>query len=302
MFVLLATAFAGDLAVGASTVIDMAGNASFGSTTVEVDPGLYAFMPIDGTYQAYNAWSTPPSGCNAQGNGCSTGFLTNYRAEPIGDGTTLMGSGNRWSNATLAVENTVENTLCITAPRTLRIANADAPAHTNNSGGLSIRITRLTDGDCTTPDGDWAIATANATYGATPLTEAATARLRPSTIRVWRDAMEQAVIDAGCDPLDARPWAGAWAAGGVDGTSFAVEEVAGTYQGSSVGGTVDGTVFGDLFGTRVRSRVVTDLGAPTDAALAQWVRVAGRRGVWIGGETTCPVDASVALDDWLRAR
>src|SRR5262245_63283777 len=60
---------------------------------ITLDPGTYMLLPIDpssgGTFTAWNAWSYV-SGCDVNGENCSTGWLSRYAYESPSLGFTCV--------------------------------------------------------------------------------------------------------------------------------------------------------------------------------------------------------------------
>jgi len=127
------------LDVGSSTVVDLNAWDANNATTLFLGAGHYTFVPVAGAYTAWRPW-TYVSGCDANGEWCKTGWVTSYRIVPALD---AMIAFYPFRNATAeqALANTSASDLCLTEDQDVTTLIKDWP-YTDNSGGLSIKITR----------------------------------------------------------------------------------------------------------------------------------------------------------------
>ena len=117
-------------------------------------------------YSAWTAWRTnlsPYYGCDADGTNCSLGYLTDYRlrgavdypgagsgsaASSADTGTTLlMGrvAGGYFESEAIALAATsgAVDSVCLTAEQQVDFNVGDWGAEANNTGGLTVEITRI---------------------------------------------------------------------------------------------------------------------------------------------------------------
>ena len=155
-FVLLAAltslpAAAADLEPGASTVVDLNAWDPGNGATLSLGPGDYTFVPVAGAHTAWRAWGYV-LGCDADGMSCQTGWITSFRIQPALDAeiqyysATYANAELALSNASndLALENGNVTDLCLTEEQDVKTLIKDS-VYGDNSGGLSVKITRLND-------------------------------------------------------------------------------------------------------------------------------------------------------------
>ena len=160
----LSTASAGDLAVGDTTTIEIDGTSPYWHSGLTLDEGCYEFELVSGpTYQAWNAWGGWAFACDSAGENCRVGYLTDYRlrAEIDYPGantgtlassadsslTPLMGRapGGYYQTAAiaLAASSGMVDEVCLTAEQDVDFNVGDWGKEADNSGGLTVEITRI---------------------------------------------------------------------------------------------------------------------------------------------------------------
>lgn len=168
----LSTAFAGDLAAGDTTTVEIDGSSGYWHGTLTLDEACYDLELVQGpNYSAWTAWRTiyaPYYDCDANGMYCKAGYLTDYRLRASVDypgastgtvassadasTTPLLGRvpGGYFETpaiALAAVSGQVD-TVCLTAEQQVDFNVGDWGVWSDNTGGLTLEITRIsTDGD-----------------------------------------------------------------------------------------------------------------------------------------------------------
>lgn len=153
-----------------------------------------------------------------------------------------------------------------------------------------------------------AVTDANAVFGSSALHDAAPSARRPETVYHRMAALRDAATDGGCTLSSAihgvgvaswndRSWTGSWR--DIDGGT-------GSHSGTARSNRVQGAFDGDESGAvgeswglyNAAGRVAANRGSGFVAG--HWIRVRGRRGVFVGLQGTCDggTPAYEALDDW----
>lgn len=131
LFLLASTANAATVNLNAVT-----GN----EVTLDLTAGTYEVTPIDEPNVAWNAWSTDGdvSGCDANGENCSQGFLHQYSISIAGV-STLVANGGRYATAQLAFDNASSFVFSIASNQLVSFRIRDSH-YLDNLGGVSLRV------------------------------------------------------------------------------------------------------------------------------------------------------------------
>ena len=96
-------------------------------------------IPIDttsgGLYTAWNAWGGSVTGCNAEGKGCTTGWLNQYSLESASVPVVLIGSGP-FETPELAFSNASSFAFSLSVQEAVDFWANDSTS-TDNLGGMS---------------------------------------------------------------------------------------------------------------------------------------------------------------------
>lgn len=118
-------------------------------------------------------------------------------------------------------------------------------------------------------------------------------RLRPSTI--YANLVEIDVIGDANGCAEAIAWSGTYEAGTFEGFNLVPETVVGTYGG---GLFTDGANLGtDYSAYDSRGRFAANYG--TGNYPGRWIRIGGRRGLWIALEKSCTPEGSNPYSTWV---
>lgn len=107
--------------------------------TVLLGAGTYVATPIDGTYEAWNAWGL--TDCVTPSPSCA-GWLNVFYLSSPEIGTITMGSSLRYPTAAQALAAAVSATFTLTSVANVNFFIDDAP-HSDNLGGISLLVTEL---------------------------------------------------------------------------------------------------------------------------------------------------------------
>ena len=119
--------------------------------TVTLPAGTYVLTVVQGQYRAWNGWNGSTLDCNAQGSGCTRGWLTEYRYSSPSLGNRMAEFNGRFSTESLAFAAVSDGTT-ITLPvaETVRFWVNDS-VYRDNLGGVSVRIEAIALLDTTAP-------------------------------------------------------------------------------------------------------------------------------------------------------
>ena len=139
------------LAGGTSFIVDVSARNTIGLNRFLVSAGTWEFRVIGpsqgGQYEAYNASGGDVFGCAFTGCSCDAGWETSFFVDFLGtfDGSPLFTNGGPVCNTPLSALNSASNLrIVVTGPTPIFIKHTD-DSPSNNQGGVSILVTRITD-------------------------------------------------------------------------------------------------------------------------------------------------------------
>ena len=136
----IASAIAAISMANAATIVDINSKPSDNGTTLSLAAGIYEVSFIDGLFDAWNAWGKTKD-CDAQGENCSKGWLTNV--DVLIDNTIYkFGRNGKFETAQQALDNASPFTLTLTKMTEVTFYIGDSN-YSDNVGGLSLSVASM---------------------------------------------------------------------------------------------------------------------------------------------------------------
>lgn len=125
-------------------IIDLDSTDPSNGVTLLLDAGDYRVDPIDGVYDAWNAWNRT-RGCDTAGENCRQGWLHTYSIMSDELGDVSVGNGaERFASAAQALANAQSFEFSLLAQQNVRFFRPDSNFR-DNSGGLSLRLVEVSE-------------------------------------------------------------------------------------------------------------------------------------------------------------